>query len=651
MQDPREPDEEVPDPPGEGTGEPRAAEPPEPSEPRGPSEPPECSEPPGALGPPESPESSGPAEPEGEGPPPQAAGRSHPSRRSGWSRPDLRALSWRYLAPWRHRSARFEPGPLGLLGVMLAAMAVTLLLIQTGSGGTGGVGGDRADGPTTVPGPPEGELRVMVVGDSLTQGSSGDYTWRHHLWSHLRDSGVEADFVGPYDGMYGLAEGEPGNQDYAEPGFDTDHAARWGASAQELASDVAQVAAEYDPHYLLLLAGTEDILAGDGADRALAGIGEAVSTVRVVQGRTRFVLGELPPVEGTGDDDRINAEIDRFNMGVVDLAGQLTADASPVVVARVAAGYVPAHDNWDETHPNTRGELKIAAAFADVLADPLGVGRTYPRPLPSLSVGPPTAPEPVAEKSDGGLVLTWEAVPGATGYRVEQRRVSPDPDEPSVLPVGVESDGDSRSVLVEELFSGARYEFVVRPFKGRDEGAGSEPLQLVWDDDPPPAPSWVRVGDGGATVEWEEVAEASHYEVWARVLECSVADERLRPSEPVASDPPTGEPTEGNGTGPPAGDGAPPRDEPEPEPTPGPGPEPEPEPPAPPAPGAPEPGAGCEPRDGHGPEDGRGWRTLGPVGEEPRWPVTLSGPYEVVVRSYRDYVGGGYSDSVLLSEN
>jgi hypothetical protein len=256
----------------------------------------------------------------------------------------------------------------------------------------------------------------------------------------------------------------------------------------------------------------------------------------------------------------------------------------------------------------------------------------------------------VAEESEDGLVLSWETVPGATGYRVVQRRVGPDPDEAVVLPVDVRADGDSRSVLVGALFSGARYEFVVRSFKGRDEGVESEPLQWVWDDDPPPGPSWLRVVDGGATVEWEEVEEASHYEVWVRALDCGVADDRRVPvdggpyaslegehasEESVESPVPSGGPSD------PVPD-ADPRPRPTPTPTPAPTPSvPEPEPVT--------PGPDCERRDGLGPGDGRGWRTLGPVGEEPRWSVTVSGPYELVVRSYRDYVEGGYSDSVLLA--
>ncbi len=629
MQDPREPDEEAS---GPGAGEPE-----------GPYATQETTETPG---------SSRRRRPFAE----RMAARWRLSRWNWRTWPDPRDLTWHDLVPRRYRSARFEPGPLGLLGVMLAAMAVTLLLVQTGSGEPGGRTEELTDGPVTVPGPPEGELRVMLVGDSLTQGSSGDYTWRYRLWSHLRESDVEFDFVGPYDDMRALGEPGSASRAYADPGFDADHAARWGASARELASDVAQVAAEHEPHYLLLLAGTEDILAGGGADRALEGVGETVSTVRVVRGQARFVLGELPPVEGTGDDDRINAEIDRFNMGVVDLADQLTSAESPVVVARVADGYVPSRDNWDEAHPNARGEVRIAAAFADALAEPLRVGRTYRRPLPEPEVGPLTRAEPVAEESDEGLLLSWDAVPGATDYRVVQRRVSPDPDQPGVLPVEVDTGGERPSALVESLFSGARYEFVVRSLKGRDEGAESEPLQVVWDDDPPPGPSWVRVLDGGAAVEWEAVEEASHYEVWVRPLDCSVTEERRwdvgtadgsgPPEQPDHGD----RPDQGHGREPDRGDPEPPAPDPGEEP----GPEPEPTTSAAPEPDAPEPAPGpsprCERRDGRGPGDGRGWHSLGSAGRDPRWSATVSGNYEVVVRSYRDYVEGGYSDSVLLSE-
>src|SRR5699024_8226453 len=182
----------------------------------------------------------------------------------------------------------------------------------------------------------------------------------------------------------------------------------------------------------------------------------------------------------------------------------------------------------DEVHPNTRGEVKIAAAFADALADPLAVGEPFPRPLPEMSTGPRIPPEPEAEDSDDGVRISWDQIPGATDYRVEQRRTEPDPDEATVLSLDVERDGESRSVLVESLFSGAAYEFIVHPYKGRDAGAASDPLELVHDDEPPPAPEDLSVRQDG-TVVWNEVADASHYEVWVRPLECSVRNENRRP--------------------------------------------------------------------------------------------------------------------------
>lgn len=550
-----------------------------------------------------------------------------------------RSLTWRDLVPSKGLSTRFEPGPLGLLGLMLAAMAVTLLLLQSGSGGFGGDGEAVGGVPEGIPDPPEGELRIMPVGGSQTQGSSGDHTWRYHLWSHLDELDVDFGFVGPHDDMYSLEDGTFGDHSYANPEFDPEHAARWGWSAQDLAVETAELAAEYDPHYLLLLAGSEDILSGDGAEQALEGIGETISTVRVVLDDARFVVGELPPVEGTDDDERFNSEIDHFNMGLVELAEQLTSGSSPVVIARVAEDYAPAHDHWDERHPNTRGEVKIAAAFADALADPLGVGDTYPRPLPELSVGPRTAPEASAEEKADGLLLSWENVPGATDYRVVQRRVAPDPDEATVLPAEVESDGRERSLLVEALLSGAEYEFVVHPYKGRDQGAPSAPIELVYDDEPPPGPEGVRVRADG-TVVWDRVEEASHYEVWARVLECAVSDDSRSPGEESGHEIMDDDGDE--------------EDEPT-EPAPGPTEPPRPEPPTgePSDPPGPPPSGGdphCEPRDGDGPGDGDGWQSLGSAGEDPGWEPTISGSYEIVIRSYCDYVRGGYSDSVLLEE-
>lgn len=36
-----------------------------------------------------------------------------------------------------------------------------------------------------------GVIRVMIVGDSITQGREGDWTWRYRLWQWFDDQGID----------------------------------------------------------------------------------------------------------------------------------------------------------------------------------------------------------------------------------------------------------------------------------------------------------------------------------------------------------------------------------------------------------------------------------------------------------------------------
>ncbi|MDA8371294.1 MAG: GDSL-type esterase/lipase family protein [Nocardiopsaceae bacterium] len=492
---------------------------------------------------------------------------------------------------------RFRATPLGLFGIMLAAMFLTLLLIQNFFG-TFRPGGEAAK-PEPSPGisaiPPKGTARIMVAGDSISQGSSGDYTWRYRLWKHLsQESRVDVDFVGPYDDMLDVNNGDYGDHSYADADFDTQHASVWGATAEDIAKGIGEQVVEYDPHYVLIMAGTNELVTGGTATDALESIRDAVDTARVARGDVQIVVGELTPVWGTGNDDEMNEQVARFNTGLPELASEISGADSPVVAAYTAEAYSPAEDNWDTTHPNARGEVKIAAAFADALSEHLGLGDPYQRPLPDVEVGPQTRPEVEAEGTDGGNVrLRWDPVPGATRYQVLQKRVQPDPDDLVPLPMEVSGTGDGeKTAVVEKLLSGATYEFVVRPYKGDDAGTPSRPAEIVVDRDPPAAPDWVRIDDDGPDLVWAAVPEAGHFEVWRRGLECGEPE----PAEDAEKD-----------------------------------------------------HRECAPPDDKGPKTGEGWTSVAVVSGERRWTIPGGGPgYEFAVRSHRDYAKGGFSDPITF---
>src|SRR4051812_44324765 len=84
--------------------------------------------------------------------------------------------------------------------------------------------------PTAATAGPTGPVRIMIIGDSVAQGSAGDWTWRYRVWKALTDAGVSFDLVGPRNDLFDNTTYEFGSQAYADPDFDRDHAALWGTA-------------------------------------------------------------------------------------------------------------------------------------------------------------------------------------------------------------------------------------------------------------------------------------------------------------------------------------------------------------------------------------------------------------------------------------
>lgn len=79
----------------------------------------------------------------------------------------------------------------------------------------------------------------MFVGDSMTVGCAGDYTWRYRMWQHLDTTfGGPYEIVGPRSGLYDALADAPTSEAYADPGFPADarrHLAGWGEGWQHMA--------------------------------------------------------------------------------------------------------------------------------------------------------------------------------------------------------------------------------------------------------------------------------------------------------------------------------------------------------------------------------------------------------------------------------
>ena len=360
---------------------------------------------------------------------------------------------------------RSHPVGRTLMRAVLATM-IPLALASAGCGTAGAGGSVSADRGS-------GDVRIMLVGDSITQGSSGDHTWRYRLWTHLRSGQVPVRFVGPrhdlWDDARSSALGFVFSDQYADPAFGADpaanaHDALVGIHAAAIAPGIGAAVREYRPAYLVVLLGINDLASGAEPAQVAASMRRLVLNARAAAPALRFDLVQALPAAPVPQ-----AKVTAYGALVDELAAQLSTQRSPIAVTRAPAGYTTSAtacaDTWDGTHPNAAGELKIASAVADTLHSSFGLGAAYPRPLPQVPTGPQPPPRLTAHPVGGTVRLKWTASAGATAYWV-WRRGPGEPWSRLPLPLNAFTLSFTEGGWMSTLRNGNAYQYRIEAEKG-----------------------------------------------------------------------------------------------------------------------------------------------------------------------------------------
>jgi lysophospholipase L1-like esterase len=350
---------------------------------------------------------------------------------------------------------------------------------------------DGSPGDPNPPGPPNppppGPLKVMVVGDSMTHGHEGDWTWRYRLWEWFKSQNVAVDFVGPYTGTQPPdfpaapapppVAGDPAPLPslprtwgkYAadtKPDFDSDHFAVWGRQLAQDKSLIRGQVQNFQPDILLVGLGFNDMgWFVSGPQGTLDSMKTLVDEARAAKPNIKFALANVPQRSFIGGRDDLPINTDIYNQMLAAAIPTWSTPDSRVELVDWRGNYscettgCPA--GYDGLHPNAWGEYQIAHAFELTLHTGYQLGSSVPAvPDPSqIPLRPtPTPGNVTATSGPSGVIVTWDAVPGALGYTVRSRLVG--------LPTWNESHASANRFDTTWTTDGQQWEYQIRTDNG-----------------------------------------------------------------------------------------------------------------------------------------------------------------------------------------
>jgi lysophospholipase L1-like esterase len=212
----------------------------------------------------------------------------------------------------------------------------------------------------------------------MTIGSAGEHTWRYRLWRHLCDThNGPFTFVGPREELYDKAADAPTSHAYAEPGFPRRHLAGWGEGWLHMAPLIGDAVRQHRADVLLVSLGLIDLGFYTNAEQTAQNVRAFVAGAREARPRIRMVLLPVIPNIRAEADPSFAEEVDRFNVLLAKAVADLDEPRSPILLASPPQSYDIHADTYDGTHPNARGEHRIAGAFAGAMWEAWGVGQVY----------------------------------------------------------------------------------------------------------------------------------------------------------------------------------------------------------------------------------------------------------------------------------
>lgn len=209
--------------------------------------------------------------------------------------------------------------------------------------------------------------RIIVIGDSISEGYGGQRSYRYDLWEQLVNEDYAVDFIGTRSALTtGLCSTtQCPNITQAGPvprvfSFDPQHQAESGIRADEVDGQLSAILSNgvytNGANVALIHLGTNDLLQNRSAADTAASLQSIINTLQARFPEIHILIAQIIPYAAdTGEVTDLNNLIATFSA------------QTNVYVVNQFAGYNAGPDNFDGIHPNTNGESKLANKWYDAL--------------------------------------------------------------------------------------------------------------------------------------------------------------------------------------------------------------------------------------------------------------------------------------------
>jgi len=220
-----------------------------------------------------------------------------------------------------------------------------------------------------------GGVKVMPLGDSITEGTQVPGGYRIGLWQRLAAGGYRTDFVGSqYNG--------PGNLG------DHDHEGHPGWRIDQIDANITGWLNSYQPHSVLLHIGTNDFLQNYNVSGAPGRLSTLIDHITAAVPSAEVFVATIIPIANSGQESAART----FNAAIPGIV-QSKANAGKHVHLVDMHSALTTADLTDGVHPTATGYDKMAATWYTALRSVSG------------SIGAPsTSPPPVSSAGTGSLV-------------------------------------------------------------------------------------------------------------------------------------------------------------------------------------------------------------------------------------------------------